>query len=272
MLVSGTAGTRSSPTPASGARSSLAWPRADLAKNLYPPEGASLVSGPFPPGVPENAPDVAPPSSIRRRARGCSMRPAGRRARTDRAARGGPQGRRSRCSPGRTGRLRNLVRDPAAGLRRRSESRSCRGRSTGRPTRERADRGEFEVQLAGRLFLPPILDPYPYFHSSQWSRRRDRTTASTRTARRTGHGERAARGRSGARIELIAQRAPPARRRSAGDFLWGADQSWAISKRLDDVEISPTGPLPLPAGSARLASRRGKRPRPRRPATNSSRP
>src|SRR4029453_8351545 len=39
-----------------------AWPREDTAKRLYPPDGAALVSGPYPPGVPENAPNLAPPS------------------------------------------------------------------------------------------------------------------------------------------------------------------------------------------------------------------
>ena len=33
----------------------LAWPRAEAALRLYPPEGATLASGPFPPSAPENA-------------------------------------------------------------------------------------------------------------------------------------------------------------------------------------------------------------------------
>src|SRR5262249_51182635 len=39
----------------------MSWPRAEPAKRLYPPDGASLISGPYPPGVAENALDVAPP-------------------------------------------------------------------------------------------------------------------------------------------------------------------------------------------------------------------
>ena len=39
----------------------MAWPRAETARRLYPPEGATLLSGPYPPGVPENASDVRPP-------------------------------------------------------------------------------------------------------------------------------------------------------------------------------------------------------------------
>ena len=39
----------------------MAWPRADTARRLYQPEGATLLSGPYPPGVPENASDVQPP-------------------------------------------------------------------------------------------------------------------------------------------------------------------------------------------------------------------
>src|SRR5205085_12643358 len=39
----------------------LAWPRAEAALRLYPPEGATLASGPFPPSSPENAADVPVP-------------------------------------------------------------------------------------------------------------------------------------------------------------------------------------------------------------------
>src|SRR5262249_21467025 len=41
---------------------SRTWPRSEVAKNLYPPDGAALVSGPYPPAIPENAPDVQPPA------------------------------------------------------------------------------------------------------------------------------------------------------------------------------------------------------------------
>src|SRR5215471_11900887 len=39
----------------------LSWPREDAAKRLYPPNGASLVSGPYPASAEENATDVAMP-------------------------------------------------------------------------------------------------------------------------------------------------------------------------------------------------------------------
>ena len=39
----------------------LAWPRQEAGKRLYPPDGAVLVSGPYPAGAVENAPDVPPP-------------------------------------------------------------------------------------------------------------------------------------------------------------------------------------------------------------------
>ena len=39
-----------------------AWPREETAKRLYAPDGADLISGPYPPGVAANAPDVAPPA------------------------------------------------------------------------------------------------------------------------------------------------------------------------------------------------------------------
>ena len=40
------------------------------------------------------------------------------------------------------------------------------------------------------------------------------------------------------------------------DFLWGADQYWGISRQVEGVEVSPARPLPLSAGSARLAAGR----------------
>src|ERR1700693_3413415 len=40
----------------------MAWPREDTARRLYPPDGATLASGPYPPGAAENASDVRPPA------------------------------------------------------------------------------------------------------------------------------------------------------------------------------------------------------------------
>ncbi len=39
----------------------LSWSRQEAAQRLYPPDGASLVSGPYPPGAAESDPEVAPP-------------------------------------------------------------------------------------------------------------------------------------------------------------------------------------------------------------------
>src|SRR5262249_42751600 len=38
-----------------------AWPRAETAKRLYPPNGATLVGGPYPPAASETPPDLQPP-------------------------------------------------------------------------------------------------------------------------------------------------------------------------------------------------------------------
>ena len=105
---------------------------------------------------------------------------------------------------------------------------------------ERARKGEFEAGFTGQVFFPPNVDPYPYYHSSQWPP--ERPEHGLLQERRGGPGSwrpRATSSIDGKRLELYRQVArifaadPPA------DFLYGADQYWAISKRVEDVEISP---------------------------------
>jgi len=116
---------------------------------------------------------------------------------------------------------------------------------------QRGDAGEFEAQLTGRLFLPPNIDPYPYFHSSQCppkganagcyqNKEADRAMEAAR--REVDPEKRLAAYRE---IHRLLAADPPA------DFLWGVDQYWAVSKRIDGVQISPVGLfhfLPGPLG------------------------
>ena len=229
---------------------SLAMPRADLAKNLYPPDGASLVSGPFPPGVPENAPDVAPakfdPAESAR-----LLDAAGWKAGADGSRRRG--GRKASLEvltvAGQAvyGNIVEVMRQAYAKVGVDVVPRAFDWAAY----TERADRGEFEVQLAGRLFQPPFLDPFSYYHSSQFAPKGQNSgfysnreaDAVMESARRELDPAR--------RIELMRSVHRLLAADPPGDFLWGADQPWAFSKRIDDVEISDFGLfhfLPGPLG------------------------
>ena len=116
---------------------------------------------------------------------------------------------------------------------------------------ERTQKGECDVQFASRIFFPPNLDPYPYYHSSQFPPNGENTGfyKNPETDRLL----------EAARVEL-----DPARRLDLyrdiarrlaedqpADFLCDADQNWAIAKRVDDVKVSSIGLfhfLPGPLG------------------------
>ncbi len=116
---------------------------------------------------------------------------------------------------------------------------------------QRADAGEFDAMLYARLFLPPNLDPYPYYDSSQWAPkgqnvgfyRNAEADRAMQAARREVD--------PGRRLELYRQvhrilaADPPA------DFLWGVDQYWGMARRVEGVTVSPLGLfhfLPGPLG------------------------
>jgi peptide/nickel transport system substrate-binding protein len=116
---------------------------------------------------------------------------------------------------------------------------------------ERADAGEFEAQLTARVFLPPNPDPYPHFHSSQAPPRgqnygfyrNSEADRAMEAARREADPER--RLAAYRQVHRLLAADPPA------DFLWGADQYWGISRKLEGVAPSPLGLfhfLPGPLG------------------------
>lgn len=235
-----------------------AWPRAETARRLHPPDGAALISGPYPSGVAENAPDVAPPpydpkasASLLDQA-GLSVgrdgfrRKAGKRASVELLFQAGQPV------------LNNL----AEILRTAYEKVGIE--LTQRPLdwaayAQRSEAGEFDVVLTGRQFLPPNLDPYRYYDSSQ-APPNGENAGFYRDAEADRVMEAAQREMDeGKRLELYRQvhrllaADPPA------DFLWSVDQYWGISKQIEGVEVSPLGlfhflPGPLgwrPAASAR---------------------
>jgi peptide/nickel transport system substrate-binding protein len=228
----------------------LALPRGDLAKSLYPPEGASLVSGPYPPGVPENAPDVAPtPYDPAEAAR--LLDSAGWKA--------GPDGVRRRGGRKATLDLLTVAGQPvytnvSEVLRQAYEKVGVelvpRALDWAAYT-ERGDRGEFDAQFTARLFQPPYLDPYLYYHSTQWAPKglntgfysnREADEAMESARREVDPAK---------RIELLRTVHRLMAADPAGDYLWGADQPWAVARRVDGVEISDFGLfhfLPGPLG------------------------
>jgi peptide/nickel transport system substrate-binding protein len=224
-----------------------AWPREETAKRLYPPDGAALASGPYPPGVPENAPGLAPPSydaaeSVR------LLEEAGWKAGPDRIRRkGGKKASIEMLHP--TGQAIYT----SVGEIFRSAYEQVGVQLVMRPLdwaafSERAQAGEFDVQFAARIFFPPSLDPYPFFHSGQWppkgensgfyknaeaDRLMDAARAELDAARR---------------LELYRQVARVFAADPPADFLWGADQYWAMSRRVDEVEVTPLGIFHFLAG------------------------
>ncbi len=228
----------------------LAWPREEASRRLYPPNGASLVSGPYPPGAAENAPDVAPPK----------FDPLESARLLDEAGwRAGGDGVRRRG--GKKAVLELLYRAGAAMDGNLAEILRASYEKVGvelvlRPLEwaayaQRADAGEFDAMLYARIFLPPNLDPYPYYDSGQWAPKGQNlgfygnaeADRAMQAARREVDPSR--------RLELYRQvhrilaAEPPA------DFLWGVDQTWGIAKRVEGVTVSPLGLfhfLPGPLG------------------------
>ena len=218
----------------------MAWPRAETARRLYPPDGATLLSGPYPPGVPENASDIRPPPYDPQ---------ASARLFDEAGLKMGPDGVRRRGGKRAsfeilyaTGFL--IYRNIAEILR---DSYSKVGvELVMRPLdwaayNQRFAAGEFDLSPWADTPLPPKVDPRGSYHSSQVPPNGSNTgyyknpevdrliDAAGREMDET------------RRVELYRQvhrllaADPPA------DFLWDADQYWGISKGLEGVETSSLG-------------------------------
>jgi peptide/nickel transport system substrate-binding protein len=226
------------------------WPREETARRLYPPDGAALVSGPYLPGSAENDPGTRPaaydPALAARLLDEAGWRAGSGGFRT----RGGKRASLELLYPVEQsiyGALAEILRSAYAKAGVELELK----RLDWAAYSERADAGEFDSQLVARVYLPPNPDPYPHFHSSQFPPRgqnygfyrnagADRAMEMAR--RETDPERRLALYRE---VHRLLAGDPPA------DFLWGADQYWGISRRVDGVTVSSLGLfhfLPGPLG------------------------
>lgn len=217
----------------------LSWQRVETARLLYPPDGATLVSGPYPAGVDENDPAIAPPP-FDPAASGRLLDEAGYRL--------GPDGTRRKGGQKATLELLYAAAQASNNL---AEILRLAYSKVGvelvlRPLdwaafSQRSSAGEFDEQLTARIFQPPTPDPFPFFHSSQVApsggnvgfyanagvdkvmeaAERELDPAKRLVLYRQVH-------------RLLAED-PPA------DFLWSVDQYWAVSKAVDGVVVSPVG-------------------------------
>jgi peptide/nickel transport system substrate-binding protein len=227
-----------------------AWPREEAARRLYPPDGATLVSGPYLPGSPENDPTTRPPAYDPALA-GRLLDDAGWRAGADGIrARGGKKASFEILYPAGQAVYTALAEILRSSYRKVGVDLVLRPLDWAAYS-ERGDAGEFEAEITARVFLPPNPDPYPHFHSTQAPPRGQnygfyRNPSADRAmeaARRESDPARRLAGYHEVHRLLVAD--PPA------DFLWGADQYWGISRQVDGVTISPLGLfhfLPGPLG------------------------
>jgi peptide/nickel transport system substrate-binding protein len=218
----------------------MAWSRVEAGKRLYPPDGASLVSGPYPAGFPENATGIDPPPYDPKGAgrlldaAGLTPGPDGVRRR------GGKKVTVEVLFPAGYPMYKNIAEILRAAYAKVGVELVERQLDWAAYT-QHGDRGEFDAQLAARQFVPPNLDPYPYFHSSQFppgggntgfyaNPEADRVMEAAQ--RELDEGKRLVLYRE---VHRLLAADPPA------DFLWSADQYWAVSRSVEGVVVSPLG-------------------------------
>jgi peptide/nickel transport system substrate-binding protein len=218
----------------------MAWPRAETAKRLYPPDGASLLTGPYPAGAPENSPEIKttpydPAASMRLfDEAGLKMGPDGFRRR------GGKRVSVELLYPTGWPIYRNLAEILSEAYAKVGVELVQRQLDWAAFS-QRFAAGEYDAAPWFDQFVPPNLDPYVLYASSQIPPNGQNTgfyknpeADRVMDALRHEMDERK-------RLELYRQAHrllvadPPA------DFLWGADQYWGISRQLVGVEISPLG-------------------------------
>ncbi len=216
------------------------WPRRTTALRLYPPDGARLVSGPYPAGAQENAPDVKPPEEDPAAAArlldeaGWKLGPGGTRSR------GGTKASIEILYASGAPIYANLAQILKEGYAKVGVEASLRALDWAAYS-ERLAAGDFEIAPYANTFWPPHLDQYIYFHSSQVppngenigfykSAEADRAIEAAR-----------AETNETKRLELFRQvhrvlaADPPA------DFLYTAEQYWGVSKSIAGVEVSEVG-------------------------------
>ena len=234
----------------------MAWPREETARRLYPPDGANLASGPYPPGMPENASDVRPPPYDPQAAArlfdeaGLKMGPDGvRRLKGKRAS---LEMLYTTVSPIYKS-IAEILREAYAKV---GIELVLRQLDWAAYTQRFAE-GGYDLAPWADTPLPPKIDPRGSYHSSQIPPVGSNTgyyrNAEADRLMDAGAREMDPRKRLEIYHELHRLMAadPPA------DFMWGADQYWGISKRLEGVETWPSGLfhfLPGPLGWRPAAS------------------
>jgi peptide/nickel transport system substrate-binding protein len=216
------------------------WNREEVARSLYPPDGARLDTGPYPAGLPENAPEISPvPFDTAGAAK--LLDEAGLSAGVDGLRRkGGKRVSLEFLYPAgqpRYGNIGEILREAYGKV---GVELVLRSLDWAAYSKRFAD-GEFDLAPTNIQFLPPNIDPYPFYHSSQAppvgqnsgfysDAEADRAMEA---AQREFDGSR--------RVDLYRQihrllaADPPA------DFLWTTDQYFGLSKRVEGVEVSPLG-------------------------------
>jgi peptide/nickel transport system substrate-binding protein len=217
----------------------LAIPRRRIIDALFGGR-AREVTGPFPAGVPENAPDVLPTPHSPKRAAALLAEAGYRPDRSGTLAKDGrPFAFELSIPSGHpvSRQIAEVVRQELSRLGVRMGIQALDWPALA----ARLDAGDFDAVLSETSFLPPNLDPYLAFHSSQVPPNGQNVGFySDRDADRLLE---AARAETDPARRLSAYRA--VHRRLAEDppaaFLFTLDSVWAIHRDLEGVETSPLG-------------------------------
>ncbi len=217
------------------------WDRVQAARTLYPPDGAPLLSGPFPAGALENAPEIKPVSfDLKESAR--LLDAAGLRLGSD-GFRHGSDGHRVSLEllyPSNQAMTANIVQIFAQGAGKAGVEMVMHPLDWAAFS-QRFAAGEFEIAPTFQQYVPPHLDQFEFFHSSEAPPKGQNTgfysspavDRALEAARRETDPAR--------RLELFRQVHRLLAADPPGDFLWSPDQYWAVSTRLEGVETSPIG-------------------------------
>jgi peptide/nickel transport system substrate-binding protein len=234
--------------PAARRALGLAIPRAHIIDAIYH-GNAVAVSGPYPAGVPENAPDVAPlpydPAASRRLLTGLGYRPGPDGI----LARGGRRFNFELLIPSGQNVSVQIAQILKEEFRKIGVSMDIRALDWPAFS-ARTDAGEFDASFFEWYFVPPNFDPYACFHSSQWPPHGtnsgfyknadvDRLLEQARTEFDPDR-----------RLALYRE----IHRRIAADqpcaFLYSVHLLWAINRDLSHVETSPLGLIHFVPGMA----------------------
>ena len=218
----------------------LSWPRADSALRLYPPDGASLVSGPYPASARENASDVPLPAYDPAAAARLLEEAGWTLGKDGLRHRGGKKASLEFLYPSAQPSPANIAQIFQQAYGKIGVELTLRTLDWATFT-DRFAAGEFELATFANTFLPPHLDQYPYLHSSQappngenagFYRNPEADRALEAAQRETDEAKRIELYRQ---VHRIVAADPPA------DFLWSVGQYWGVSKSLTGVEVSSLG-------------------------------